>query len=358
MAAASEDHVGQAVGKLPTEIWARCLSYLETPELLRLSVVCRLFRAEGVHVLADRTILDLTWCSGPNLKMAAHFFAVQLPQLAHCLPQFESFLLYGADSSTALRMLVTCYAQRMRSFALDDKSLVDADLTAALHNVPLPRLQSLTLRSCHKLSDDALAVIANIPSLQRVHLIACTKITDDGVSRVARRCRNIEDFSLEQSFRVSNAALGPLAELPYLHSLCIDRCLKIDDTGLARLAPLRRLRTLDLSSCPRISSLGITRLLGRAAMGLERLLLGGCGGIDDQAVVAIAQSCRSTLQELNLSGCAAITAAGLSRILECQHLRSLNVTRIAAVGDDFVHSLVIACPRLEELTCFGCPRGI
>lgn len=80
--------------------------------------------------------------------------------------------------------------------------------------------------------------------------------------------------------------------------------------------------------------------LAGLASGLKNLTeldVGGCERVDDSALRAL---CSMNAHFLNLSGCAAITEAGVAGIaMNCTALSSLNVTGCPGIGRRFMAEL-------------------
>ena len=96
--------------------------------------------------------------------------------------------------------------------------------------------------------------------------------------------------------------------------------------------------------------------LAGLASGLKNLTeldVGGCERVDDSALRAL---CSMNAHFLNLSGCAAITEAGVAGIaMNCTALSSLNVTGCPGIGRRFIQVIapfeVPVLTRILRLLC-------
>lgn len=109
-----------------------------------------------------------------------------------------------------------------------------------------------------------------------------------------------------------------------------------------------------------VNAHGLAALAG-GLKNLTELDVGGCDRVDDAALRAL---CSMNAHFLNLSGCAAITEAGVAGIaMNCTALSSLNVTGCHGIGRRFMaelcHSMKLSEPAqayfgFQVLVMNGC----
>ena len=194
-----------------------------------------------------------------------------------------------------------------------ERSHVDDEGMALL--APLgARLLGLSLRTCLKLDPTALKRLERFPCLEELNLSGAKGINGDVLARV-RDLTNLVQLSLARSTDLRDVDLHALAGHPTLSRLLLDHT-KLGDTktgeaALASLATLPRLEALDLASCRKLRDPAVARLV-REAPRLRRLVLRGSERLGDEVAAAIGAS--TTLRDVELLRCYALTAAGVAAL--------------------------------------------
>lgn len=121
-------------------------------------------------------------------------------------------------------------------------------------------LTHLSLRGCHQMSDEALALVCKIKTLESLNLGGCHQLT--------------------------NASMPSISELPKVHTLILTSCLKLTDKGIAFLKDLKSLVFLDLSGCTNITDQGIfdITLSENGCNNIKQLHLFGCRNITNYCI--------------------------------------------------------------------------
>jgi hypothetical protein len=271
----------------------------------------------------------------------------------------------------------------------------------------LTRLSSLKLSSLWSVGDHGLEAVAAVAPLTHLALLNPMRATAAGVAALGALTR-LESLTLSVSQDLGPGAVGRLAlALPRLRVLECgypgfgDACCEAIGADGAKRALLSVLR---LHDAPALTAKGLAAL--RAMPALTHLSLDGCGGVASGALLgqgllpprlrALAMraqpfanmfaggvlerpACAETLvtldltgcvdladrelrkvagflpalQELTLTGCGAVTDAGLSALTCLAELRSLSAGGTRA-GGAFAEPLAAALTGLTSLSLRGC----
>lgn len=160
----------------------------------------------------------------------------------------------------------------------------------------MPRLKSLTMRFCKKLSSATLKYLVKIPGLEVVNIEGCSKITGKGAAFMARGDNKTSFVDLD----ISGTRIG--------------------NTGLRYISPgMPKLRRLSMRGCE-VKDEGLSRMV-RYAKSLRILRVGRCGNITDDTLRSIARHLPS-LSHLDVKQCPKITPEGKKDLADkLPHLR-------------------------------------
>jgi len=222
------------------------------------------------------------------------------------------------------------------------------------------QLEELVLRGCHRVDDAAIQAIArSCRGLQGLSLSGCEAITDRGVFAL-RTCVSLRKLGLHQCSKLTNAAMASLAELTALQCLDVGRMgLLVDDLGLQQLlckchglvwlnvrvnarvtddtlhlvaTHCPALERLICGGCPLLTSAGITAVCA-ACPGLRWVHVRDVEAVDDNALLAIGRLCKS-LQSVDIRGCPLVTKAGVEGFYLARGARHKTAT---SAGSPEVH---------------------
>lgn len=251
----------------------------------------------------------------------------------------------------------------LRSLALDGLNISDA----ALDSVPLgcPRLTALSLVSCRRLTDAAVATLLTSlsSSLSIIDLSNCKKLGDASATS-ALCCGRLTKLVLD-STRASDEALQDAAAVVAEAEAAAGAgragrglsgggdavsgggaeasssgCERSDggeaNSTRVRLPPLPRLTRLSLARCRLLSEDSLCALC-LAAPNLRHLTLDDTAAAD--ALVDTAATSLPRLHALSLAGCALTPAAPPLLLVGCPQLRALDFSRCARLTKlEFSHS--------------------
>eukprot|EP00752_Nemacystus_decipiens_P012503 g11074.t1 len=206
------------------------------------------------------------------------------------------------------------------------------------------QLKGLDAFGCSHAQDPGLLAVAHgCPKLEKLMLTGCGGITGKSVRALARGCSALRDLSLSGCGGVGNGDLKELAKgCTNLRHLNIAEC---KTPKIQKSTHAQQTNAHDLVVLEEVNAHGLAALAG-GLKNLTELDVGGCERVDDAALRAL---CSMNAHFLNLSGCAAITEAGVAGIaMNCTALSSLNVTGCPGIGRRFMaelcHSMKLSEP--------------
>jgi tRNA A-37 threonylcarbamoyl transferase component Bud32 len=173
----------------------------------------------------------------------------------------------------------------------------------------LAALQSLSLTSCARLTDDVLAQVGGFLGLRSLNMSYCERLTDDGVAHL-RGLTSLQILDLSLCRAITNTGLAHLSGLTELQALDLGGCPRLDRVGLAYLRGLIALRSLNLSRCELVTDDVLEYL--QALPDLRSLNLVLCRNVTDAGLAHLHRL--TALQVLYLAGCPQLTGAGLERL--------------------------------------------
>ena len=220
----------------------------------------------------------------------------------------------------------------------------------------LPRIASLNLNGCDKMTDPGLLQhVAILTQLTKLHLGSCRKITDTGLKHVAQLTQLTRlDLSGDEDFpsKITDTGLEHIAQLTQLTSLNLRSCDKITDTGLEHVAELTQLTSLDLEACNETTDMGLAHVAQLTQ--LTSLVLGGPGcKITDTGLEHVAQL--TQLTSLDVDYCDKITDTGLQHVAQLTLLTSLNLEACYEITDTGLEH-VAQLTQLTSLNLGSCRK--
>lgn len=206
-----------------------------------------------------------------------------------------------------------------------------------------PALTRLTLRfTPHVYSVDIEDLARVGPQLLTLELDSCVGVDDLVVASVAQRCPILEELSVGAAEDISDDGILALADAPCatsLISLDIRGCMHVTDVSLFAIATnFTQLRHLNVwRVC--LTSYAIRAVAEGLGETLETLVMGDCIGIDDSALLRIAENC-DTLLNLEIAGLKQITDAGVIALFDANKTGKLKLETLTIDG----------CPHISEAT--------
>jgi hypothetical protein len=218
--------------------------------------------------------------------------------------------------------LVRC-CPKLRSITIADYLSADVDPILVAIASTCPCLTALGVRS-YKASDAGIAAIAEgCRGLLSLDIRRSQKVADNGIVEVARRCPQLTSLNMRDSRGIVGAFVATIVE--HCHELeklwfgSWGSNIPLVDLGNVLLAMSR--------NCPRLTKLSIVR-----------------AHIDDQ-LVEVMTHC--PIEELDVSKCSKLTAAGLTAVarLPGLRLRELIMYNLTCMSD----ALLLELARIQSL---------
>ncbi|ODV86451.1 hypothetical protein CANARDRAFT_190844, partial [[Candida] arabinofermentans NRRL YB-2248] len=299
-------------GPLPDSLFLKIFSYLNLPNLMRMSSVCRRWK-QLIYLGSDLfKVLDLTpWSRDLNdegLIQITNFVGsrpevIDISSCFHITDESFSYLINEVGIRGSIKKLIMKNNWNISAMAIMDLSIVGAELN------------TIDLSNCRKVKDD---VIERLISSKYDSKFGCQKLTNLNLSY----CKYLSDKTM--MLFATNAS--------------------------------DRLTSLDLTRCTTITDNGYSFWAQTQFPQLQRLILRDCTFLSDNAITSLASSCPN-LRELDLTFCCVLTDNSLAILyLCCKYLTSLNLSFCgSAVSDNSLVS-ISRLPYLEKLLVTGCIR--
>jgi hypothetical protein len=251
--------------------------------------------------------------------------------------------------------------------------LGDAGLAGLAASRLAASLTSLVLDECDGLTDAGLAALAGCASLASLSMRGLAGLgrsgEADGGCGLTRalasgRLTRLARLDAAGCVRLSPVAAAALAALPALADLDVSGCERVDAAFLRALSPAPSLATLRLAGCQGVICAGLEALLsisGGVTASLTSLDAGGCGGLGDGGVAALA-SRAPRLAHLGLAGCGRVGSPALAALAAgAPALATLNLAGCPGVTAEALALLAgrgaDAGGSLARVVCWGTPAA-
>uniref|UniRef100_UPI00398EFF7F uncharacterized protein isoform X2 n=1 Tax=Pristiophorus japonicus TaxID=55135 RepID=UPI00398EFF7F len=223
--------------------------------------------------------------------------------------------------------------------------------------------KTIQIENINCLNDDWLANIGHHQP-QSLRLYRCNdrtkSITDSGLRELFRHCKN----SLKELNVTSCSGPKLTGDTILLHASAVCRKLTSVDVswtaatskGIVALAQASsRLYRLLVNGC-QLTDESINILIKKHRTSLRELEVFGCHALSAHCLSYMAQKCPN-LQVLNVGRLPKITTACLIQMVTClKNLIVLNLSGLNAVHDHVVHHIVRQCPKMDRLILSSCPQ--
>ncbi len=252
----------------------------------------------------------------------------------------------------------------------------------------MPSLQSISLRRCHRVTDEGvIAISQSFPNLLQLNLSGCIKLTDRSLSRM--RCPKLAVLRLKKCVSLEGEFLRSKCFVS-LTELDLEECHRITKSNLQRISAelFPALQNLNLNHlgaangqvvcsilkhCPALSDLSLRntqvaekafRVSGRHAVNLSRLCVQS-SEFDDESLVLIATF--PCLARLNLKQCLNLSSPGLFQFVrlrprDCVAMTHLDITDVPGISEEALHTLLCDIPGApaswKSLKLRGCSLSL
>eukprot|EP01087_Luapelamoeba_hula_P021434 TRINITY_DN7496_c0_g1_i1.p1 TRINITY_DN7496_c0_g1~~TRINITY_DN7496_c0_g1_i1.p1 ORF type:complete len:630 (-),score=41.42 TRINITY_DN7496_c0_g1_i1:3-1892(-) len=380
---------------LPLDALCHVFTFLTPAGLARMRQACKYFDLHRAQLYHDVCHLDFS----PWRDKITSLHIQAITSFTPCLKTLDLTACYRLAPHLVLNnLLPTCHSS-LHTLSL--RSCTDVDLPSIL--VPFPQLldldlsygkwvdnlscvylstvfpntQTLSIRSCFRLTDQGIRTICeSLPKIDNLCIHGCWKLTNGSLQHVAKYLPGLTSLDIESMHRCTLTGINTLATCTKLTSLNLREC-GIKDAALSVLgSSLPDLRVLnlklnylitndglksvaspqlvhlDIQECPNINDYGLKII--SACTALEYIDLRSCHEISDVGVEELTTHC-TRLSTLQLKDCAKITNKSLWSIAQLPNLSVLNVQSCKELTDDgfaaFKHH---RCSRLTVLNLGEC----
>eukprot|EP00475_Leptophrys_vorax_P033633 TRINITY_DN5314_c0_g1_i2.p1 TRINITY_DN5314_c0_g1~~TRINITY_DN5314_c0_g1_i2.p1 ORF type:complete len:424 (+),score=94.44 TRINITY_DN5314_c0_g1_i2:267-1538(+) len=316
----------------------------------------------GVHVIGA----DFTGV--PSFCVTDEYVA----RVLHALPVARLILpMVPRLTDTGVLNSVKILGENLKVLSLEGNIKLASDNLCKTLGTSAPELVELNLSGCLKTTAQGLAfIISNCRELEVLKvgslaktvvnaaflkLLKGTKIRALAVPNCAITNVELEiivdslgmqlqDLDISYCETITSDGIKLLTHCPELLRLRLYSIPEFNDKCLEHLVKLLKLRSVDLSMCTKITDEGLKSLIKRPDRKergsiLTYLNLCGCKNISDQTLHKIEKYCE-TLESISLYGNDAITEKQvLSMVLECKHLKYINLGSCKNLSATFVERI-------------------
>ena len=266
-----------------------------------------------------------------ELSLATREFvsAAHLDMVAECCTRLHTLSLPATDvtDDDAIGALTALPALTALSLAHCDR-VTDVGLARLAAGAPVESEEVLSgarSRGLHASLGAALGgAVRGFAQLRSLDVSGCAAVTDDALHSLAEGCPRLTSLALTDCVRLSDRGICAIARNRVLTALDASRCLMLTDTAVCACARACPLGSLTLAGAPPDAIVrGVTHFAARAlaeecgGSSLTHLDLGGSPQLDADAVLcALGGGGRCPhLHRLRLSGCERLTGETLRSVL-------------------------------------------
>jgi F-box/leucine-rich repeat protein 14 len=251
-----------------------------------------------------------------------------------------NFRNWKAMVGPAIRLL--CCAENLKCLDLSFVEVTTADVRTVSSR--LGHLSELCLKGT-TIKNHSLAHIGRLRNLRVLNLAGCKDLTDSALHQLVE-LRELRLLDLSECDRLSDSTASALAALPALADLRLSGCQAMRKVStFKQLFQLPKLTSIDVSYC-RITDAAVMHLPQR----LERLNLSNCPRLTE----ASAQFLTQTLVNLQCLGLRGPTLTlSLKNLSNLKGIQQLDLSGCAAVSDDTISCLRLLVD-LRDLRLRGC----
>jgi len=276
----------------------------------------------------------------PKLLAIRIFMFLELPDLVSCSKICRSWKEITQANILWSRI----------DLANSDKGLITGRAIGILLQKCRPFICHLNMRSCDFLSARTLTMIGDCKNLQDLNLSQCKAVCDDVIKDITVGCPSLLYINLSDT-EISDASLRHISRncngLQYLN---IARCVNITNRGLHYLSSgkgSQKLIYLDMSACDQITREGF-RMLAKGCVRLDKLLLNEMHSLTDECIEALMQDCKN-LRYLSILHSPLLTDASMRYIAFSRRIQCLKIESNSRMTDASIKLLVKNCSELRYL---------
>lgn len=204
------------------------------------------------------------------------------------------------------------------------------------------------------INDDSLKFIGEYcPKLKLINLNGCYAISDQGVRYISDGCHSLISLCLSKCHNITDQSLMSIGQgCRELRTIGLINCVHLTDNGFQALAQnCRLLENLDIEDCGLVTDQTLCYLTSNC-FNLKRLALSHCDKITDEGIRYIGQSEKvsASIKYLELDNCTQLTDATIDHLLNCKHLKRLDIYDNNRISHQATRKLYTYLPQMEIRT--------
>ncbi|XP_072171486.1 uncharacterized protein [Diadema setosum] len=361
--------------RIPEEIVLHIFKYLSRTELCTsVAPVCKAWH----HLALD----PLLWQHLDFSSRTSIHPEVMRAVLRRCT-LLQSVTFHGRDevSASEIQALVE-YCPSVREIDLGFVSSVhDAMFSTLISGCPM--LTSINVEGCDQITDSLISRLILLPRLKTLNLSHCTKLSDEAVFEIARFFNHLEELDINGIPWISDRAVIMLTQ----ERQATLRCLRLDGAELTDVSVHQAMQCPNLSEfevffCEQLTDDTLQSLrdwgnpvhlrlhkgkeftesalaslfLSPHLSSLTFLDLSECSELKDQGLINIAHRC-PYLKHLAVEWCWFITDVGLVQVLDnCKYMEHLDLLGLHAILGHCLADIPTKLPQLTYLDLRQCNR--
>ncbi|KAL0407656.1 UNVERIFIED_CONTAM: F-box/LRR-repeat protein 15 [Sesamum radiatum] len=314
--------------------------------------------------VSDETLREIAMSCG-NLRVLDASYCQNISLESVRLPMLTVLKLHSCEGITSASMAAIAHSYLLEVLELDNCSL----LTSV--SLDLQRLKNIRLVHCRKFVDLNLRssvlssiTVSNCPSLQRISITsnALKKLflqKQESLTMLELQCHCLEEVDLTECESLTNSiceVFSSTGGCPVLRSLVLDNCESLTAVSFCSTS----LVNLSLAGCRAITSVDVS------CPYLERISLDGCDHLERATFSPVGLRSLNLgicpklnvlhieaprMVSLELKGCGVLSEA----FIECPVLTSLDASFCSQLKDDCLSATTSSCPLIESLVLMSCP---
>ncbi|KAJ3159299.1 hypothetical protein HDU86_001902 [Geranomyces michiganensis] len=217
-------------------------------------------------------------------------------------------------------------------------------------------LASVSLKSCWRIDDTALGILARLcPNIKVLSLSNCWKFTEDGLQILATSIRKLRVLDLSYCGQIRGACLA-MHKWHDLKELDLAYCKQFGTEHFeAMLARITELQKLHIRRCINMTDASVFSVV-RYCRTLQVFDAADCDRFTDRSLKWLATS-NKQLTYLDLTFCKRLTNAGLYELsLGTQSFRHLDFSFCTHITDAAIVYFTSSIRRLRYLSVRGCKK--
>ena len=362
---------------LPDEIILRIFAQLSTSEILQsLALVCKKFS----RICRDASVISHIYLK-PNLDNSQQLSITNAISRSRCL---KSLTLKGRSDAEHLVSTACSFCPKLETLQIihcpklsDDclALLAESELCASLKNLnlectpisthwgtsqimKLPNLTSLNLFNSRLFDSEHLKALAySCEKLEHLNIEEVTHLSEDAMITLIQERKDTLKTLYVDGESLSDQTFKHLFLCQNLQELGISFAEEMGENGIYAISQLHQLRILKLKRAKKVKSDDFVTLFARKNLAsLHCLDLSECVQVSDDVIKTLALECPK-LDKVMLNWCWEIRDEGLEFLTRyANEISHLFLVGVVLITDVFLRDLLENLPKLVHLDLQQCPN--